>query len=320
MEPTPPKKSIRGILLSCIAVLIIVISVITLFISTAPASFPSGTTVFLGKGSLNETLAELKKNGVIKSELLMRIVLIGNEKNIKSGDYYLERPENAFTISRRIIKGDYNIKAITVTIPEGSDRREIADIISKKLRNVDREKFIALTAQKEGYLFPDTYSFLPDATTETVIQTLENNFAKRISSIEEKIKESGRSLSDIIKMASIVEEEGRTTPTRKMVAGILWKRIEIGMPLQVDASFLYINGKNTSTLTFDDLKIDSPYNSYKYKGLPPTAISNPGLDSIIATIEPTKSNYLYFLTDKEGVMHYARTFAEHSQNQDRYLR
>jgi len=91
------------------------------------------------------------------------------------------------------------------------------------------------------------------------------------------------------------------------------------MPLQVDASFKYINGKGTKDLTLADLKIDSPYNSYLYKGLPPTPISNPGLDSIVATLTPIKTDYLYFLTDKEGNMHYAKTFSEHVFNKQKYL-
>jgi UPF0755 protein len=108
--------------------------------------------------------------------------------------------------------------------------------------------------------------------------------------------------------------------SRQIVAGILWKRLSLEMPLQVDASFKYINGKNTSNLTLEDLKIDSAYNSYLYKGLPPTPICNPGLSSITATLTPIKTNYLYFLTDRRGEMHYAKTYSEHLQNKELYLK
>jgi UPF0755 protein len=120
-------------------------------------------------------------------------------------------------------------------------------------------------------------------------------------------------------MASIIEKEARTMEARQIIAGILWKRISIGMPLQVDVSFKYINGKVTEDLTLADLKIDSPYNSYLYKGLPPTPIANPGLDSIKATIKPIKTDYLYFLSDKNGGMHYAKDYAEHLHNKELYL-
>jgi UPF0755 protein len=130
----------------------------------------------------------------------------------------------------------------------------------------------------------------------------------------------GKPEGDIIKMASIVEEEGRTMETREIIAGILWKRISIKMPLQVDSSFKYINGKTTATLTTEDLKIDSPYNSYTNRGLPPTPISNPGLAAIRATINPIKTPYLYFLSDKNGNMHYAITFEEHVENKLKYLK
>ena len=121
-------------------------------------------------------------------------------------------------------------------------------------------------------------------------------------------------------MASIIEKEARTMETRQIIAGILWKRLELGMPLQVDVSFKYINGKTTKNLTLADLKIDSPYNSYLYKGLPPTPISNPGLDAIKAAISPTKTDYLYFLSDRKGLMHYAKTYQQHLQNKELYLR
>ena len=121
-------------------------------------------------------------------------------------------------------------------------------------------------------------------------------------------------------MASIIEREAITPEARRIVSGILWKRIKMGMPLQVDATFAYVNGKNTYELTAEDLHIDSKYNTYEYKGLPPGPICNPGLDSIIATIEPTATPYLYYLSEKNGTMHYAKTFEEHKMNKVKYMR
>jgi UPF0755 protein len=120
-------------------------------------------------------------------------------------------------------------------------------------------------------------------------------------------------------MASLVEEEARTLETRRTIAGILWKRLKLGMPLQVDAVFPYIIGKNTYELSIGDLALDSPYNTYKYAGLPPAPITNPGLDAMLAAVTPTDSPYLYYLSDRNGKMHYARTHDGHLANKAAYL-
>jgi len=120
-------------------------------------------------------------------------------------------------------------------------------------------------------------------------------------------------------MASIIEKESLNGDERQIVSGILWKRISLGMPLQVDATFLYINGKASAELTKDDLNIDSPYNTYRNKGLPPGPINNPGLDAIVAALYPKDSPYLYYLHDKKGKVHYAKTFNEHVANKRKYL-
>ena len=120
-------------------------------------------------------------------------------------------------------------------------------------------------------------------------------------------------------MASLLEEEARTTRSRQIISGILWKRIERGMRLQVDAVFPYILGKNTFELTLDDLAVDSPYNTYRYAGLPLGPISNPGLDSLRAALHPVQTPYLYYLSDKNGVFHWSRTYEEHLKKKKLYL-
>ena len=128
-------------------------------------------------------------------------------------------------------------------------------------------------------------------------------------------------MNEVIIMASIIEDEANgTLESKRIVSGILWKRLRLEMPLQVDAPFQYYNGKNSYTLTKEDLKEDHEYNTYTNKGLPPTAITNPGIDSIRAAITPTKTDYLYFLSDKKGNMYYAKNFEEHKINRELYLR
>ena len=156
-------------------------------------------------------------------------------------------------------------------------------------------------------------------SAETVIAVLERNFNKKISEIESLVQMFKKPLKDVVIMASILEAEGRIMETRRIISGILWKRLSIGMPLQVDVTIHYIKNDKNTALSLDDLKIDSPYNTYIHKGLPPTPINNPGLETILAAVTPIKSKYLYFLVDKNGIMHYAITHDEHVVNKEKYL-
>ena len=148
---------------------------------------------------------------------------------------------------------------------------------------------------------------------------MHSNFLKKINTVKKIILNSGHSESDIVITASILEGEALPAD-RSTVAGILWKRISTGMPLQVDSSIKYITGKGSVDLSLNDLKINSPYNTYVYTGLPPTPINNPGIQAIISAATPTQTDYLYFLTEKDGTIHYAKTFAEHVANKVKYLK
>ncbi|MEI6190791.1 MAG: endolytic transglycosylase MltG [bacterium] len=303
----------------------LVVTILVLFIVSlgVPGDFPSGSLYTIEKGTgLNNLALDLFNNKIIKSPFLFKSfsVLLGGTKGIIAGDYVLNSRESSFSLANRMVSGDYQLALTKITIPEGLSVKEISVLLSKKFSNIKQEAFEKLALNQEGYLFPDTYLFLPNTGAETVIEKMKEVFKIKILTLDSNIKKFNKPLSDIIKMASIVEEEGRTTETRQVIAGILWRRLSLGMPLQVDASFKYINGKTTFDLTLNDLKIDSPYNSYLYKGLPPTPICNPGLDSIRATITPIKTDYLYFLNDKDGKMHYAKTYAEHLQNKELYLK
>ena len=172
----------------------------------------------------------------------------------------------------------------------------------------------------EGYLFPDTYFFMPNTKASDVILTMRENFARQIVPYEEDIAKIGKPLNEIVIMASIVEDESNSLlPEKRIVSGILWKRLSLDMPLQVDAPFKYYNGKHSFNLTKDDLQEDHPYNTYVNKGLPPTAITNPGIESLRAAIAPTQTEYLYFLSDQHGNMHYARDFDGHKRNRELYI-
>jgi len=243
-----------------------------------------------------------------------------SSETVKTGTYNLSNSNDIFDLTYRLVYGEHDEKPIKITIKEGTNIFEIADLCEKYLPDFNRDNFFTLVKHKEGFLFPDTYLFLSTDTEKEVFNIMTETFKKRALPLfsekgildEEKIK-------DAITLASIVEEEAFNSRDRKLISGVLQNRLEIGMPLQVDVTFQYINGKNTYELTLADLKDSSPYNTYVHKGLPPGPISNPGLDSISAVLEPTPNDYLYFLSSKSGVMYYAKTFEEHKKNRERYL-
>jgi len=296
---------------------------IYIFIFSAPFSFKKGTVIVVEKGATLLAVSDtLKKDNIICSPFWFRVFVtaMDSDKGAVAGEYIFHNRENIISVANRIVKGNFGFAKVKVTIPEGLNSMEIGDLLEEKLFNFNRDEFVKIAKKYEGKLFPNTYFFAENEKPQNIVSAMILLFDAQIKSLNKEIKTFGKSLDDVIKMASIVEEEGRTMETRRMIAGILWRRLSINMPLQVDATFKYINGKDSSNLTTADLQIDSPYNLHNRRGLPPTAISNPGLDAIKATVTPIKTNYLYFLTDKNGKMHYAVSFEEHKLNKERYLR
>lgn len=288
----------------------------TFFISP-PDFYPVGGSIQVAEGSsVREVAEQLKQSGVIRSTYIFSIgvQIINPSSGVLANTYALPKRENVIELASRFASGSTGIEAVRVTIPEGLSSREIGDILKQRLTNFDVERFWTLAKPEEGYLFPDTYYFLPDTQPDTVIRVMKETFEKNVLTIEEKILASGRSVLEVVTMASIIEREARMPETRRIVADILWRRIEIGMPLQVDAVFGYILDKSGYAPSFDDLKIKSPYNTYLNRGLPPGPIANPSLDAILAALEPSANEYLYYLTGSDGKMYYAKTFDKHVAN------
>ena len=170
----------------------------------------------------------------------------------------------------------------------------------------------------EGFLFPDTYEISEGTSCDDIVIAMLSNFEKKLTQeLKDEIQKQKKSVFDIITMAAMLEKEVRTLSDKKIVSGILWKRLEAGMPLQIDATINYITGKSDPGATIKDTKIDSPYNTYKYKGLPKGPISNPGMSSITAAIEPTDSPYWFYLSD--GATYFSKTLEEHNVNKAKYL-
>lgn len=240
----------------------------------------------------------------------------GLEKKLQHGRYQLRTNMNAQQILNAI--ANPTLGEIAITIPEGFSVQEIDErLTGEKL--IESGEFRTLATGLEGYLFPDTYFvFGTNFNPEDLIERMRSNFLEKITpDLNTAIEKSGRTLSEIITMASIVEKEVRTEEDYAIVSGILWKRLDNDWALQTDATLLY--GKSAPQITAKELDEDSPYNTRKFRGLPPTPIDNPGLATIRAAIFPKPSNYWFYLTDKEGGVHYATTNEAHNENRRKYL-
>lgn len=291
----------------------------------APSPFPSEALITIEKGeSLSQVATSFKQQRIIRSSFWLKVFVFiwGGQRRVVAGDYYFPAPTDIFKVTKMIHKGEFGLIARKITIPEGTNSFEMAKIMEKELPAFNAKDFQNEIKDNnyEGYLFPDTYFFMPNSKASDIISMMRENFTRQIQPYEEDIIKSKKSLDDIVIMASIIEEEANgSLETKRIISGILWKRLRLGMPLQVDSPFKYYNGKNSYTLTKDDLTEDNDYNTYTNKGLPPTAIASPGVDSLRAAIAPTQTAYLYFLSDKSGNMYYAKDFGGHKRNRELYL-
>src|SRR3989344_1339220 len=292
----------------------------------APRPFPDHVLVTVERGaSLSEVAGLFEERGIVRSCLWLRILitLLDGENNVIAGDYYFPDAKNVFSVASMVHGGRFGLVPLRVTIHEGLSSYEIGDLMKETFPAFDAEEFVKKVgnAGLEGYLFPDTYFFMPNVRPDDVIFTMRENFSRAIEPYQADIEKLGKPLNEIVIMASIIEEEANgSLDSKRIISGILWKRLSIDMPLQVDAPFRYHNGKHSYTLTTEDLKEDHEYNTYVNNGLPPTAIANAGVDSIRAAIAPTGTDYLYFMSDKSGNVYYASDFEGHQANRERYLR
>ncbi len=290
------------------------------------------------RGMGDEDVArDLAKQGIIKSSLFFRIytVVSGNHAKIQAGRYSVSSSMSIAAIVKKFASGD--IVKEKITIIEGWGSKDIAKYLeSKKLYS--QKEFLDAASQDwsqgfdflkdkpaglglEGYLFPDTYHVAIGLTPQDLIKIILNNFDKKLApELRRETASQKKSIFQIVTMASILEKEVKTLDDKKVVAGILWKRIKNGIPLQVDSTINYITDKNDPSASLKDTKINSRYNTYKYAGLPLGPISNPGMDSILAAIYPKESPYLYYLSaDGTGKTIFSKTLEEHNIAKARYL-
>lgn len=304
-----------------LAFLLGVLAYLLYFITAgAPFDFPSGSYLRIpANQSVSQVAQELKARHIIRSAAVFEAVVRTLSRNrIYAGEYFFPGKESAFTVAQRLAYGDFELTPVKMTFFEGLTAKQMADQLAKKVPDFDANAFLTAAQPREGYLFPDTYYVLPGEDPQELLRAMATNFVNHIGTASTSIDKFGKPLGDVIVMASLLEREAPTLHDRQVIAGILWHRIALGMPLQVDAVFPYILGKPGTQLTHEDLKVDSPYNTYTNKGLPPGPIANPGMTSILAAVTPIKTNYLYYLSDKQGNFHYCATYSCQLSNVQRY--
>lgn len=294
-------------------------------------------TVNKGDG-LNVIAKNLKDGGFIRNSLFFRLFVIqaGDSGNLQAGDYLLYDSMNVPQIAKKIAVGDAIPREKIITFPEGLRIEKMDEKLKEAgllfslsgLKAKDfKEKYGFLKyssdgASLEGFLFPDTYKLYPEASAKDLAEKMLDNFDKKFTAdLESEADKQGKSLYEIITMASVIEKEVKNPEDRRIVSGIFWKRIRSGMPLESCATIAYVLNDDKWRYSVQETKTPSLYNTYINRGLPPGPICSPGIESIKAAIYPEESPYLFFLTDPEtGKTVFSKTLQEHNINKAKYLK
>ena len=311
--------------------------------ATGSASQQVSFTVARGQ-QLRSVAVALQKDNLISSAGAWTLYALtqGKRSGILVGDYVLDRGMTGRQILQTISTQNAKDNEVMLTFKEGLTNKEIASsletagVVSASdflaavgvtdSRTVVAKDYTFLadkpaSADLEGYLFPDTYRFFKKSTAASVLQKFLDNFDQRVTpALRQAAKAHGHTLYEELTMASILEKELKTDTDRANGADVFWKRIDIGMPLQSDATVIFSTGQSNINVSIADTNTDSPYNTYQHKGLPPGTINNPGISSLRAAINPTSNPYYYYLTAPDGTTYFAKTLAEHNENKAKYLK
>lgn len=286
--------------------------------------------------SFNAILNNLYIKNVINSKFNMKVAafLFGVEKNIKAGRYEIPDGINYIALLSLLNKGVPE-KQKLVTIQEGIWQTDLAALLNKEL-GIDKKEFLELSSNKdfinelglnvdnlEGYLLPETYYFYEDVTAKEVIKKLSSEMETLFNNdkVKEQMKVQNMDKHKILTMASIIDGESNLLSEFKKIAGVYYNRLKNGWRLQADPTVQYLvrqQRKKVNKIYFKDLEIDSRYNTYKYYGLPPSPINNPGKDAIMAALYPESHDYYYFVADGNGGHVFSKTSREHQNNVNRY--
>jgi UPF0755 protein len=285
-------------------------------------SLPStAVQVIIPRGStLSDIAALLESRGIIRNALSFRVLArVGHaDEEVRAGAYAFASHETQAEILNQLRSGGAQI-ATWVTIPEGFTAAQIAQRLQDE--GIGRAgAFDRAFHGHEGYLFPSTYLVPLAATPDQVTRMLTDQFAKELpSDAAQRARALHVTLAQAVTVASLVEREAKIEGDRPLIAGVIYNRLRLGMPLQVDATIEYALPEHKSELSLRDLQIDSPYNTYKHAGLPPTPIANPGQPSLLAALHPAKTDDLYYVYCGNGHHVFAKTLAEHQANVERCL-
>ncbi|AOT72866.1 endolytic transglycosylase MltG [Geosporobacter ferrireducens] len=291
--------------------------------STISIEIPSGA-------STAKIARLLKDNNLIKNDFAFRILsrLSKSDGKMQAGKYVLRNDMDAKSIIQALVAGDVTHDAVKFTIPEGFEFNQIANRLAGN-ELIDREKFVQLANfgdfnykflegipkgenRLEGFLFPDTYQVAKGSSEEEILKKMLDRFNQVFQeSYYQRAKELNMSVNEVITLASVIEREAKLDNERPLVSSVFHNRIKSGMLLQSCATVQYILGERKENLTLKDIETDSPYNTYKYQGLPPKPIASPGKPSIEAALYPEKTDYLYFVVSKNGEHTFSRTYKEH---------
>ncbi len=253
--------------------------------------------------------------------------IMGESNSLKAGEYELQPRMSLLEIIDKLTRGDAT--AVWFTVPEGYTVSQVGDSLSQQ-GMVERHRFLKLAASDgsrfdvgveaprsslEGYLFPDSYKFKKGVSEATIVSGMLRNFHSQVmEGLGEEIRANDLPLDKLVILASLIEREARVPEDRPLIAAVIRNRLKRKMLLQIDASVLYALGHHKVRVLFADLKIDSPYNTYKYLGLPPGPICSPGLDSLKAAVRPAKADYLYYVARADGRHIFSTTLTEHNAN------
>lgn len=301
----------------------------------------------IGSG-LNSISEKLEKAGVIKNARLFKYYAkFNNESNFQAGTYDLSKSMTPDELIQSLKSGTvYREPVFTMTIPEGLTLEQIAKIVEKNTsvqskdflayvndpENVDTliNKYPLLITEEvkgehikyplEGYLFPATYSFFEEhPSVDTIVNEMLQATASNITPYLGYLEEKEKSPHWLLTFASLLEKEATAQSDRETIASVFYNRMAIDMPLQTDPTVAYAHGEHLDRTLYKDLEIDDPYNTYKYKGMPPGPIAGAGKSSIEAVVDPSITKYLYFLAGADGVNHFSVTYEEHLNNRAKYI-
>ena len=297
-------------------------------------SFPQReTTVIVPPGSsARETAQLLQREGIIRSALAFDVVarLRRQQGFVRAGQFRFPPHRTLDQVLREMVTGGAQV-AVWVTFPEGFTAREIAATLAQ--HNLGDEQTLAQTflssrirvdgawtRSLEGFLFPSTYLISVDATPPAIARQMTHTFLQQLPpDANERARRLGQRVIDVVTVASLIEREAKADDERPLMAGVYYNRLRRNMPLEVDATIEYIFPSHKTEITRADLASDSPYNTYRHLGLPPTPIANPGRASLLAAFHPQPSPFLYYVYRGNGHHAFARTLSEHNANVARYL-